>query len=101
MGYNDAANQNRAANAPFGVMQKMNQLQREASENMLKAYTQGDINAANKIKEQYGQEMVRLKYWNIPALQKQNLKAGDKFTVNGKVYSFQGFSKNDVIVEVN
>lgn len=101
IGYNDAANKNRAANAPIGVTKKMAQLQREAAENMLKAYTSGNIQEANKIKENYGQQMVRLKYWNIPALQKQNIKAGDKFSVNGKIYSFQGFSKNDVIVEVH
>ena len=97
----DDIRKNRFNNAPLSVMQKVTTLQRQASENMLKAYMSGDINAANKIKEQYGNDIVRLKYWNIPALQKQNLKAGDKFTVNGKVYSYQGFSKNDVIVEVH
>ena len=97
----DDIRKNRFNNAPLSVMQKVTTLQRQASENMLKAYMSGDINTANKIKEQYGNDIVRLKYWNIPALQKQNLKAGDKFTVNGKVYSYQGFSKNDVIVEVH
>ena len=97
----DDIRKNRFNNAPLSVMQRVTTLQRQASENMLKAYMSGDINAANKIKEQYGNDIVRLKYWNIPALQKQNLKAGDKFTVNGKVYSYQGFSKNDVIVEVH
>ena len=101
LGYNDVANKNRRENAPVGVNQKILDYQRAAAKGMLNAYMQGNVQEANKIKEQYGQQMVRLKYWNIPALQKQNLKAGDKFTVNGKVYSFQGFSKNDVIVEVH
>ncbi len=103
--YNDLAvggiNALRVQNAPEGVNQKIKNLERQASENMLKAYMAGDINLANQIKEQFGNDMVRAKYWNIPALQKKNLKAGDKFVVNGKVYSYQGFSKNDVIVEVH
>lgn len=87
--------------APHGIRQRMIDLQNKATAGMLNAYAQGDVDGANKIKEQYGNDMVRLKYWNIPELQKKNLKAGDKFTVNGKVYSYQGFSSNDVIVEVN
>ena len=103
--YNNLAvggvNSLRIQNAPEGVNQKIKNLERQATENMLKAYMAGDIKLANQIKEQFGNDMVRAKYWNIPALQRQNLKVGDKFTVNGKVYSYQGFSKNDVIVEVH
>ena len=101
VGYVDRANQNRSKIAPEGVMMKIASLQRDAAANMLDAYMRGDIEGANKIKEQYGNDMVRVKYWNIPELQRKNLKVGDKFTVNGKVYSYQGFSKNDVIVEVH
>lgn len=96
----DKLNQNRQKNAPITVGLRMEQLQRDASKAMLEAYMTGDVNTANKIKEQFGNDMVRLKYWNIPELQRKNLKQGDKFTINGKVYSYQGFSKNDVIVEV-
>lgn len=101
IGYNDVANKNRAANAPRGVQDKIKEKQHTAAKAMLAAYQAGNIQEANRIKEDFGQQMIRLKYWDVPALQKQNLKAGDKFTVNGKVYSFQGFSKNDVIVEVH
>lgn len=97
----DNIKKNSATNAPRGIQDKIKEKQQIAAKQMLAAYQTGNIKEANRIKEQYGEQMVRLKYWNIPALQKQNLKAGDKFTVNGKVYSFQGFSKNDVIVEVH
>lgn len=98
-----ALNKNRSENlkAPVSVQNRMVKLQREASSLMLDAYTRGDVKKANQIMEAYGNDMVRLKYWNIPELQRKNLKIGTKFTVNGKVYSYQGFSKNDVIVEVH
>lgn len=101
MGFNDMANKNRKVIAPEGINQTITNLQREASAQMLDAYMSGNVKKANQIKEQYEQNMIRVKYWNVPALQNKNIKVGDKFTVNGKVYSYQGFSKNDVIVEVH
>lgn len=96
-------NKNRAGNlqAPVSVQSKITALQREAAAGMLNAYAEGNVKKANQIMEAYGNNMVRLKYWNIPELQRKNLQIGTKFTVNGKVYSYQGFSKNDVIVEVH
>lgn len=88
-------------NAPLSVGLKIEQLQKKAAQEMLGAYMAGNTKGAEQIKQNYGEQMIRYKYWNIPALQRKNLKVGDKFTVNGKVYSYQGFSKDDVIVEVH
>lgn len=73
----------------------------ETASNVLKYASVGKIKEAQEEYEKGLHEAIKAKYWYIPELQKENLQIGQKFTVNGKVYSFQGYSDKDIIVEVN
>lgn len=97
----DRLNANRNRIAPHGVLWDMNNLQRKVATDVMNAYCSGNIKAANQIYAQGIKDMIHLKYWYVPELQNPNLKAGDKFNVNGKIYTFQGYTSNDIIVEVN
>ncbi len=76
-------------------------IKRRTAEAVLDYATAGDFENAHKVYKQGLQKAIRSKYWYIPELQNENLQAGTKFTVNGKVYTFQGYSSKDMIVEVN
>ena len=69
------------------------------AQGVMNALVQGDKQSAYKIYNQGLQAAIKKKYWYIPELQNQKLEAGKtKFNVNGKVYTFQGFSNRDIIV---
>ena len=69
------------------------------AQGVMNALVQGDKQSAYEIYNQGLQAAIKKKYWYIPELQNQKLEAGKtKFNVNGKVYTFQGFSNRDIIV---
>lgn len=76
-------------------------IKRRTAEAVLDYATAGDFENAHKAYKSGLEKAIRTKYWYIPELQNENLQAGTKFTVNGKVYTFQGYSSKDMIVEVN
>lgn len=76
-------------------------IKRRTAEAVLDYATVGDFDNAHKAYKAGLEKAIRSKYWYIPELQNENLQAGTKFTVNGKVYTFQGYSSKDMIVEVN
>lgn len=76
-------------------------IKRRTAEAVLDYATAGDFENAHKAYKAGLEKAIRTKYWYIPELQNDNLQTGTKFTVNGKVYTFQGYSSKDMIVEVN
>lgn len=76
-------------------------IKRRTAEAVLDYASIGDFENAHKTYKAGLEKAIRTKYWYIPELQNDNLQAGTKFTVNGKVYTFQGYSSKDMIVEVN
>lgn len=85
----------------LGRAKALDDIKMSTAKEMLFAATLGNIEEAKKIYNKGLQKAIRTKYWYIPELQNDNLQAGTKFTVNGKVYTFQGYSSKDMIVEVN
>ena len=68
---------------------------------VLDSIAKGDVKTAGKIYQLGLESAIKTKYYYIPELQKPDLQVGQKFTINGKVYSFQGFSNKDIIVEMH
>ena len=91
----------RKLNKEASVLEEMENTKRRTAEAVLDYATAGDFENAHKVYKAGLQKAIRTKYWYIPELQNENLQAGTKFTVNGKVYTFQGYSSKDMIVEVN
>ncbi len=85
----------------LSAQRKIDDIGRRTAESVLYKFIQGDYQGGQKVYNEGLQEAIRTKYWYIPELQNPNLQAGQKFTVNGKVYSFQGYSGTDIIVESN
>lgn len=85
----------------FKMAKELDDIKISTAKDVVFATTIGDIEGAKKIYNQGLQKAIRTKYWYVPELQNDNLQAGTKFTVNGKVYTFQGYSSKDMIVEVN
>lgn len=83
----------------LNAQRKLSEVQKITSEMVLDFASVGDMESAKKIYNKGLQEAIRLKYWYIPELQKGELQAGQQFTVNGKVYTFQGYTAKDIIVE--
>ncbi len=84
-----------------GISFKLDDVKKRTAEEVLTYASQGDLKSAQKAYEQGLQKALKVKYWYIPELQNENLQVGQKFTVGGKVYTFQGFGSKDIIVEVN
>ena len=78
---------------------KIDDIGKRTSENVLAYFIAGDTKGGMQEYEKGLKAAIKQKYWYIPELQNPNLQAGTKFTVNGKVYAFQGFSQKDIIVE--
>lgn len=80
---------------------KIDDIGKRTCENVINHFAAGDVQGGLKAYDDGLKAAIKQKYWYIPELQKKNLQAGTKFTVNGQVYVFQGFTKKDIIVEVN
>ena len=80
---------------------KIDDIGKRTCENVIAHFLAGDVKGGLNAYENGLKAAIKQKYWYIPELQNPNLKAGTKFTVNGKVYSFQGFSQKDIIVEAH
>lgn len=80
---------------------KIDDIGKRTSEQVISHFLQGDINGGLKAYDDGLKAAIKQKYWYIPELQNPNLQVGTQFTVNGKVYKFQGFTQKDIIVETN
>ena len=80
---------------------KIDDIGKRTCEQVINRFAAGDVQGGLQVYENGLKEAIKAKYWYIPELQKPNLKAGTKFTVHGQVYTFQGFTQKDIIVEVN
>lgn len=78
---------------------KIDDIGKRTSEQVLQHFLAGDVNGGLKAYDDGLKAAIKQKYWYIPELQNPNLQAGTQFTVNGKVYKFQGFTQKDIIVE--
>lgn len=85
----------------IGIANKLDNIKKRTMEGVLNSVVNGDFQTAEKIYNTGLQAAIKTKYWYVPELQKSDLQAGQKFTLNGKVYTFQGFSNKDIIVETN
>lgn len=85
----------------LGIQKKLDDIKKQTAKEVLLYSIAGNYKEAKEVYNKGLQEAIRTKYWYIPELQNENLQAGTKFTVNGKVYTFQGYSSKDMIVEVN
>lgn len=85
----------------IGIANKLDNIKKRTMEGVLNNIVAGDFQAAEKVYNTGLQAAIKTKYWYVPELQNPNLQAGQKFTLNGKVYTFQGFSSKDIIVEAN
>ena len=83
------------------AQRKINDIANRTSEAVLYKFIAGDYEGGQRVYNEGLKEVVKARYWYIPELQNPNLQAGQKFTINGKVYTFQGFSGTDVVVETN
>lgn len=83
-----------------GTWAKIDNIAHTTCEQALLRFAAGDVEGGKKIYNAGVKAAIREKYWFIPELQNPNLQVGTKFTVNGKVYAFQGFTQKDIIVEV-
>lgn len=95
----DAVKSLKTSGKQLAAQNEVKQIGLSTAQNMVSALVQGDKQGAYKIYNQGLQAAIKKKYWYIPELQNQKLEAGKtKFTVNGKVYTFQGFANRDIIV---
>lgn len=85
----------------IGIANKLDNIKKRTMEGVINSVVAGDFQNAEKVYNTGLQAAIKTKYWYVPELQDPNLKAGKKFTLNGKVYTFQGFSSKDIIVEAN
>lgn len=85
----------------IGIANKLDNIKKRTMEGVINSVVAGDFQNAEKVYNTGLQAAIKTKYWYVPELQDPNLKAGKKFTLNGKVYTFQGFSNKDIIVETN
>ena len=85
----------------FVAQRKINDIANRTSEAVLYKFAAGDYEGGQRVYNEGLKEVVKARYWYIPELQNPNLQAGQKFTINDKVYTFQGFSGADVVVETN
>lgn len=85
----------------IGIANKLDNIKKRTMEGVLNSVVNGDFQTAEKIYNTGLQAAIKTKYWYVPELQKTDLQAGQKFTLNGRVYTFQGFSNKDIIVEAN
>lgn len=85
----------------IGIANKLDNIKKRTMEGVLNSVVNGDFQTAEKIYNTGLQAAIKTKYWYVPELQKSDLQAGQKFTLNGKVYTFQGFSSKDIVVEAN
>ena len=83
------------------AQRKINDIANRTSEAVLYKFIAGDYEGGQRVYNEGLKEVVKARYWYIPELQNPNLQAGQKFTINDKVYTFQGFSGADVVVETN
>jgi hypothetical protein len=82
------------------VALKLDSIKKQTMTGVLDSIAKGDVKTAGKIYQAGLESAIKTKYYYIPELQKPDLQVGQKFTINGKVYSFQGFSNKDIIVEM-
>jgi hypothetical protein len=80
---------------------KLDSIKKQTMTGVLDSFVKGDVKTAGKIYQAGLEAAIKTKYYYIPELQKPDLQVGQKFTINGKVYSFQGFSNKDIIVEMH
>lgn len=80
---------------------KIDDIGKRTSESVITHFLMGDVEGGLQAYDKGLKEAIKQKYWYIPELQNPNLQAGTQFTVNGKVYKFQGFTQKDIIVEAN
>ena len=85
----------------IGVANKLDNIKKRTMEGVINSVVAGDFQTAEKVYNAGLQAAIKTKYWYVPELQDPNLQAGKKFTLNGRVYTFQGFSNKDIIVETN
>lgn len=85
----------------IGVANKLDNIKKRTMEGVINSIVVGDFQTAEKVYNAGLQAAIKTKYWYVPELQDPNLQAGKKFTLNGRVYTFQGFSNKDIIVETN
>jgi hypothetical protein len=83
------------------VALKLDSIKKQTMTGVLDSFVKGDVKTAGKIYQAGLEAAIKTKYYYIPELQKPDLQVGQKFTINGKVYSFQGFSNKDIIVEMH
>ena len=85
----------------IGIANKLDNIKKRTMEGIINNIAVGDFQTAEKIYYTGLHSAIKTKYWYVPELQDPNLQAGKKFTLNGRVYTFQGFSNKDIIVETN
>lgn len=85
----------------FSVPVKINDIGKRTAEEVIAKYIAGDYKGGQAAYQRGLHEAIRIKYWYIPELQNPNLQVGQHFSVNGKVYKFNGYTQKDIIVEGN